>query len=268
MGQSPSDDGFYAIMMGSMPVSYGPYISAISATSRVTGTILSPDELMEALTDVYGHGTLRAKSDRKRSNVTDVAMAASDRAAGGKGGKKSKKDVECYNCKKRGHYKSECWAPGGGKGGQGPKGKEKPKETATAAAAAEKKDEAWLVFAPRLDPDDDLPELQTVPDTEESSSSEDGAYWEFCTQEDVTYINGQFISTNAHAMLARELPATDEIILFDSGAAHHMSCHKDRFVNYIEIPPRSIRAAGNHTFRAIEKGDMCVNLPDGTSRTT
>ena len=50
----------------------------------------------------------------------------------------------------RSDYKLECWVPGGGKEGQDPKGKEKPKETAAAAATAEKKDEAWLVFAPRI----------------------------------------------------------------------------------------------------------------------
>ncbi|OSD01998.1 hypothetical protein PYCCODRAFT_1468263 [Trametes coccinea BRFM310] len=48
MGQSPSDNDFFAIIMGSMPTSYEPYLSAISATSRVTGNVLSPDELMEA----------------------------------------------------------------------------------------------------------------------------------------------------------------------------------------------------------------------------
>ena len=33
------------------------------------------------------------------------------------------KDKECYNCKKKGHIALECWAKGGGKEGQGPKGR-------------------------------------------------------------------------------------------------------------------------------------------------
>ncbi|CDO76235.1 hypothetical protein BN946_scf184644.g9 [Trametes cinnabarina] len=137
MGQSPSDDDFFAIIMGSMPSSYEPYLSAISATSRVTGSVLSPDELMEALTEEYERRTLRMKS-AKRNDPADVAMSASDQ---NNSKRKSKKNVECYNCKKHRHYKSECWAPGGGKEGEGPKGKAKAKETA--AAATEKKDEAW-----------------------------------------------------------------------------------------------------------------------------
>lgn len=35
--------------------------------------------------------------------------------------------MECYNCKRHGHYKAECWAEGGGKAGQGPSGSAKPK---------------------------------------------------------------------------------------------------------------------------------------------
>ncbi|KAI0349160.1 hypothetical protein OH77DRAFT_1375768, partial [Trametes cingulata] len=77
MGQTPSDDDFFAIIMGSTPASYEPYLSAISATSRVSGNVLSPDELMEALTEEYERRALRAKS-AKRSDSNDVAMSAND----------------------------------------------------------------------------------------------------------------------------------------------------------------------------------------------
>jgi len=39
------------------------------------------------------------------------------------GGSGRKKDVTCHNCKKRGHFKADCWAKGGGMEGKGPKGK-------------------------------------------------------------------------------------------------------------------------------------------------
>jgi hypothetical protein len=38
MGHSPSEDDFYAIVIGSLPPSYDPYISALNATSSVLGT--------------------------------------------------------------------------------------------------------------------------------------------------------------------------------------------------------------------------------------
>ena len=34
------------------------------------------------------------------------------------GGKE--KMIECFNCKRKGHKKSQCWAKGGGQEGKGP----------------------------------------------------------------------------------------------------------------------------------------------------
>ncbi|OAX40833.1 hypothetical protein K503DRAFT_686713, partial [Rhizopogon vinicolor AM-OR11-026] len=32
----------------------------------------------------------------------------------------AKQEITCYNCDRKGHYKADCWRPGGGKEGQGP----------------------------------------------------------------------------------------------------------------------------------------------------
>jgi len=39
---------------------------------------------------------------------------------------KKKTDVECYNCHKKGHMSSDCWAKGGGHEGQVPKDHQGP----------------------------------------------------------------------------------------------------------------------------------------------
>ncbi|CDO78280.1 hypothetical protein BN946_scf184674.g2 [Trametes cinnabarina] len=267
MGQSPSDDDFFAIIMGSMPSSYEPYLSAISATSRVTGAVLSPDELMEALADEYERRTLRAKSAKRSTDSADIAMSASDQ----NGKKKSKKNIECFNCKKRGHYKSECWAPGGGKEGQGPKGKPKPKETA--AAAAEMKDESWFTHVAGLDSDSDMPDLQSVTESVSEPNKADRLCADFPDEAysdgdlDDLYLDAELLDSKSSAMLARDLSVKDEVILFDSGATRHMSSYRDKFINYVEISPRSIQAADDHVFKAVGKGDMYVDLPNGTGST-
>ena len=50
MGQSLSDDDYYSIILASLPTSYDPHLSAITATSTVVDKTLSPDELMQAIT--------------------------------------------------------------------------------------------------------------------------------------------------------------------------------------------------------------------------
>ncbi|KAL1939585.1 hypothetical protein VTO73DRAFT_9896 [Trametes versicolor] len=48
MGQPPSKDDLYAIILGSMPLSYKPYLSVLSAATRATDQLLSPDQLRDA----------------------------------------------------------------------------------------------------------------------------------------------------------------------------------------------------------------------------
>lgn len=44
-----------------------------------------------------------------------------------------KSQISCHNCQRKGHIKKECWRPGGGKEGQGPKQKKKARDQANKA---------------------------------------------------------------------------------------------------------------------------------------
>ena len=148
MGHPPSNDDMYAIALGSLPPSYDSYISAVSTTSSVLCTTISANSLMTTIMDEYDHRPLNSKGAKKEDNVAFYSHegASKDRKGG------SKKDVECYNCHKKGHYKADCWAEGGGKEGQGlklkGKAKGKPKVAVAAVAAKEKEEEkveVWMV---------------------------------------------------------------------------------------------------------------------------
>jgi transposase InsO family protein len=162
MGQKLEDNDFYAIVMGSLPGSYDPYISAVNATSSVLGTTLSADDLMLTVTEEFERRTLKAKGGKKDENA---AFYSNESGKDQKGGSSSKRKGECHNCGKRGHWTRDCWEEGGGKEGQGPKQKGKAKakdkkakdkgkgkEKETAAATDEKKDdkpkdeEAWMAM--------------------------------------------------------------------------------------------------------------------------
>ena len=160
MGESLTETDFYAIIMGSLPSSYDPYLSALNATSSVLGSQLSADDLMLAITEEYEHRALKAKAGKKDDNAAFSADAGPS-----KGNKGQKKKGECHNCGKKGHWSRDCSEEGGGKEGQGPKqkakkekdekGKGKGKAKDVAATAKDNKDnkpkpdeeeEAWMVM--------------------------------------------------------------------------------------------------------------------------
>jgi hypothetical protein len=169
MGHTPGDDEFYAIILGSLPYSFEPFISALNATSSVMGTILSPDELMQALTDEYDRRNLGRLSNSKKEE--NAAFNTNDGNEKGKG--RNFKRGCCYNCGKPGHRKDDCWEEGGGMEGQKPnwlkekekwqkekeednsngkKDKFKGNEPATKESAAKarvvEEDVAWMALCP------------------------------------------------------------------------------------------------------------------------
>jgi hypothetical protein len=112
--------------------------------TSVLGITISADDLMLTVTEEYERRNLRNKTGKKGD---DAAFYSNDSGKEQKGGSSSKKNIKCHNCHKKGHYKSECWAPGGGKEGQGPKQKGKAKtktdeKKETAAATTETKGKA------------------------------------------------------------------------------------------------------------------------------
>jgi hypothetical protein len=167
MGHTPGDDEFYAIILGSLPYSFEPFISALNATSSVLGTVLSPDELMQAFTDEYDRRNLGKSSKKVEENVAFSTEEGNGRKGNGQRGK-------CYNCGKPGHRKDDCWAEGGGKEDQKPdwlKAKEKwqkereggggkeldkPKAKQSAKCAEIEEDAAWMAYISDSEDDDDV----------------------------------------------------------------------------------------------------------------
>ena len=119
MGSMVSDEDFAMILVSSLPESWDLYTSAYLG-SKADGTLLTSHELVAILLE----------EDRRRRERTgdprDVAMQGRAPNRGGSRGKPGEhSERECYNCHKKGHLAKDCWAKGGGKEGQGPKGRKK-----------------------------------------------------------------------------------------------------------------------------------------------
>ena len=155
-----------------------------------------------------------------------------------KGKEKRKK---CTNCKKSGHLKEDCFQKGRGKADNPPdwwkekvtKAKEKGNKSVNAAnkESDDKDNNNYAIVAINVENeiDKDIPNIALI-----ITSGHDH---------------------NAHAALK----STGVII--DCGASSHFSPDKAIFIDYHEIPPEPVKAADGHTFSAIGKGNLKVNLP-------
>jgi len=119
MGASIADTDFHAIILGSLPESYRPLLSSISAAAKITKTPLTSNELITIITEEYEHRLLTERWSTKRGGT---ALAVGE--AKGKGrqstsssSNKVNSNITCFNCDRKGHYKTDCWHPGGGKEG-------------------------------------------------------------------------------------------------------------------------------------------------------
>ena len=134
------------MLLRSLPWSYNSYLSAVTAALSVLGTKLTPDALMLSIIDEFNHHTVKTRQSKDKGK--DVMFHAESRSRKPwKGGQGSKKSVECFNCHRKGHVKADCWAKGGGKEGQGPRGKKAEKSgkpSGESANIAEDEDGVWM----------------------------------------------------------------------------------------------------------------------------
>ncbi|KAF8165868.1 hypothetical protein B0H34DRAFT_671601 [Crassisporium funariophilum] len=143
----PTKDNFYAIVMGSLPSSYDPYISAINATSSVMGTTLSADNFMHTVTEEFVRHTLNFQGTKKEENLVFYFNNAGRGRKGAHASLGSKKNIEGQRKGWAGSKgpKSKGKAKDAGSGDRG-----KGKETAASARAKsldEEEEGSWMAIA-------------------------------------------------------------------------------------------------------------------------
>ena len=228
MGETISDESYTNALMSSLPSSYDSNVAMITTNADMSSTTITSETVIRILTDEYDKRTLKKT---KPKSTQDEAFAT-DAQKNNK--KKNKKDVECFNCHKKGHMKSDCWAKGGGKEGQGPKKKNGAKDDA--ATSAEK-------------PADDIEAWAVIEEVDDDSSSKEQRRSAIPAEEE-----------------ANSLQVESE--LYDSGASRHMSPFRHRFTTFQPITPRPIVTADKRLFYAEGTGNLQIEVPNGKSSTT
>jgi transposase InsO family protein len=116
MGSLVSDEDFVMILLTSLPESWDNYTTSFMGSSSNKPTVKS-HELVAVLME----------EDRRRktrnNEYSGTTLHAKTREKGRPKGDGPNRDKECYNCRKKGHVSADCWSKGGGKEGQGPKGR-------------------------------------------------------------------------------------------------------------------------------------------------
>lgn len=105
---------------------------------------LSPNELISLITEEFEHRQLTKWQPSKKGKDVALSSVKSGQECSRTQGNSNQKnqDITCFNCDHKGHYKADCWRPGGGKEGQGPnqkgsKGNRPSKQAANVATEAD-----------------------------------------------------------------------------------------------------------------------------------
>ena len=99
------DTEYVNIILGSMPSSYDPTISSMTAAASLSSKPLTPKIVMKVILDEYD---CRGVSRKKSTKVGEKNAAFSARVWS----ETEWKAIRCFNCGKEGHKKADCWAPG------------------------------------------------------------------------------------------------------------------------------------------------------------
>lgn len=105
------DDAEYvSVILGSLPPSYELAIDTLVNVCEACDKDLTPAAVIRMAINEQERRRLR-ESENNPQHEASGAAAPEER-------KNKRRNVECYNCRKKGHYKSECWGKGGGREGQ------------------------------------------------------------------------------------------------------------------------------------------------------
>ncbi len=268
MGQSVPDQQYADILIMSLPPFYNMCICAITTNADKTGRPINPARIVKFICDDYDKRMISKEANKKSE---DQAFATQVRKC------KNKQDIECFNCKKKGHVKAECWAKGGRKEGQGPRcnkrGQDKASDSTASAADKTENIESWAI---QIDKDWSFESLTCSSNSANSKASEDLSdmdveSWASIGEADFTDGKSDVESDDAKAYDACVLEAASisegnaEAKLYDSGALHHISPFWHCFVTYQPITPQPISAADKRVFYAIRTGTLQIEVPNGPS---
>ncbi|KAJ2915280.1 hypothetical protein MD484_g5123, partial [Candolleomyces efflorescens] len=106
MSNIVSDEDFVMIVISSLPESWDVFTTSYLGAHSTSDETLKAVEFIPILLD-------EDRRRKSREGGSETSLQA----------RSKKSDMECFNCRRKGHVKKDCWAKGGGKEGKGPRGR-------------------------------------------------------------------------------------------------------------------------------------------------
>ena len=136
-GVDIDEKDYFSVIISSLPAAMSNFASSQLAAARFSGmkTITSNDLISILLEEADRQKAQFAqRKGSGKGKEEDEALAVGESSKGKKGKGKGKKDVECWGCGKKGHFRNRCPEP---------KEDKKPKQGAANAAVSDDEEGAW-----------------------------------------------------------------------------------------------------------------------------
>ena len=237
-----------------------------------------------------------------RNDDHNEAMTVSSTSRGGKARGRNHKFAHgtCWGCGGKGHFRDKCPTnPSKQKDRKGLKDSQKSGVANTVVGIdsdSEGKGAFAAVAIDDYDSDGSLPGLEAVSDSDSESQGGNapetnwffeavnergsdcgiskGSDWDpdDLFEDSVPAVDAPFVQEDpGNLKLAAAFISADNNTVniphtkvYNSGCTSHISPYHEDFENFVEIPPKPFQAANKQDFQAIGKGEMVIDMPNGT----